>query len=253
MKKMNFSKKKFGNSSKGFYVAAAICLVGAGAATWLAVDRTITGIERNNSQIIEDENRFSDFPSAEETEQNVEQKTSGIPIEKPESSAQPSSSSTSSSSSAPASKPAIKSEQSAVSEKLPTLAYSPPINGNIINQYSNGELIKNITLGDWRTHDAVDFAANKGEDVFAVADGVVAEVRNDALWGTIITIDHPDGRQSIYSGLSSSVPVAAGDSVTAKQAIGKVDGVPCEISDESHLHFAMRQDGKWIDPLPVIQ
>ncbi len=65
-------------------------------------------------------------------------------------------------------------------------------------------------------------------------------------------IDHPDGCQSVYSGLNSAVPISAGDRVIGKQAIGKVDSVPCEISDESHMHFAMKREGKWIDPAEVI-
>lgn len=256
MSKLNFSKSKFSKflSSKGFYAAVALCLVGAGAATWLAVDRTITGIERNNSQIIQDQNRFSDFPIAEEAEKKEE----GIVISKPEpirqeaSSESSSSSPASSSESEPPSEPVLKSEQSPVSEKSLTLAYALPISGNIINPFSNGELVKNLTLGDWRTHDGIDIAADRGVDILAVADGVVKDIRNDPLWGTVMTIDHPDGNQSIYSGLSSSLPVKVGDTVIGKQAIGKVDGVPCEISDENHIHFAMKNNGAWIDPFTVI-
>ncbi len=259
MSKLNFSKGKFSKflSSKGFYAAIALCLVGAGAATWLAVDRTITGIEQSNNRVIQNENRFSDFPIAEETAKPE----TGVKKEqaKPEAAAQPqkpleplSSSSTSSSSSEPLSKPVIKSEQSPVSEKLPTLAYASPISGNIINQYSNGELVQNMTLGDWRTHDGIDIAVDRGVDVYAVADGTVKDIKSDPLWGTVITIDHPDGKQSLYCGLNSVIPVKVGEQIMGKQAIGKVDGVPCEISDENHIHFAVKSDGKWIDPLSVI-
>jgi murein DD-endopeptidase MepM/ murein hydrolase activator NlpD len=132
------------------------------------------------------------------------------------------------------------------------LAYTLPVSGNVINPYSNGELVKSLTLGDWRTHDGMDIAADRGVDVLAAADGVVGEVKNDPLWGTVITIDHPDGCQSIYCGLNSAVPIGAGDRVIGKQAIGKVDSVPCEISDESHMHFAMKREGAWIDPAEVI-
>jgi murein DD-endopeptidase MepM/ murein hydrolase activator NlpD len=98
----------------------------------------------------------------------------------------------------------------------------------------------------------MDIAADRGVDVLAAADGVVSEVKNDPLWGTVITIDHPDGCQSIYSGLNSAVPISAGDRVIGKQAIGKVDSVPCEISDESHMHFAMKREGAWIDPAGIV-
>ena len=32
-------------SGKGFYLALAVCLAGAGAAAWVAVDKTIENIE----------------------------------------------------------------------------------------------------------------------------------------------------------------------------------------------------------------
>lgn len=248
MSKLSFSSSKFSKfiTSKGFYVAIAVCLVGAGAATWLAVDRTITGIEKNNNQIIQNENRFNEFPQLEEAEKKQE----GVTAPKP--SAPSSSSSTQSSSSAPELKRTEPSEQPAASLQLPTLAYALPIKGDIINQYSNGELVKNVTLGDWRTHDGVDIYADKGVEVLAAADGVVTGIKNDPLWGTIVTIDHADGKQSIYCGLDKTVPVKVGENVLVRQVIGKLDGVPCEISDENHLHFSMKQGGAWIDPLSVM-
>lgn len=250
MSKLNFSKGKFSRffSSKGFYVAIVLCLVGAAAATWMAVDGTIREIENSNSQILSSEKGFAEFPPAEE----AEKKESGIIITKPESSEPPVSSSAPESEPEPSSVPTVKSEQSPVSEKSPTLSYTLPLAGNIVNQFSEGELVKNLTLGDWRTHDGVDVAGDKNTDVFACANGVVSSVKNDPLWGTVVVIDHHDGNQSIYCGLNSAVPVKEGDAVMAQQAIGTLDGVPCEVMDESHLHFAMKRDGAWIDPLSVL-
>ena len=265
MSKLKFSKGKVGKflSSKGFYAAIAVCLIGAGAATWLAVDRTIAGTGQGISNEIPHEELFRDFPIVEEAQKEAEEvvrRDYSIPIDRPQQTQpprqQPSrpsySSSTRPSSPEPSPEPESKPEQSPVSEKLPTLAYASPAVGNIINPFSNGELVRSITLGDWRTHDGIDIAAEKGADVFAVANGVVSEVRNDPLWGTVITVDHPDGRQSIYCGLGSVVTVQEGEIVIGKQTLGKVEGVPCEIAEESHIHFAMRENGKWVDPLTVL-
>lgn len=247
MSKMNFSKGKFGKfiSSKGFYVALAVCLVGAGAATWVAVNRTISGIENANSQILQSENQFSDFPSLEEAETNVP--------DVPKRYLPPaSSSSTASSSAAPSSELESSSAAPAASPVSPTLAYALPAKGKIINPYSGGELVKNKTLGDWRTHDGVDITMSKGDEVLAVADGVVTDIKNDPLWGAVVTIRHADGNESIYCGLEAALPVKVGENVMVKQSIGRLDGVPCEINDDMHLHFAMKQNGSWIDPLTVI-
>ena len=264
MGKIKFSKSKISKflSSKGFYAAIAICLVGAGAATWLAVDRTITGIEQGRGSAMEHEDMFRDFPIVEDAERQAEEVVrrdhGRIPIDRPHQSqpqppSRPSfSSSTQPSSPEPQPGPESRPEQSPASERLPTLAYASPVVGNIINPYSHGELVKNLTLGDWRTHDGIDIAVEKGADVYAVANGVVREVRSDPLWGTVITIDHHDGRQSIYCGLDSVVTVQEGEAVIGRQTLGKVDGVPCEIADESHIHFAMKENGAWIDPLTIL-
>ncbi|MDR2909624.1 MAG: M23 family metallopeptidase [Oscillospiraceae bacterium] len=250
MSKMNFSRGKFSRfiSSKGFYVALAICLVGASAATWMAVDRTLGDIENQNNQMLQQDQPFADFPQVEDVEQNVPD----VPNPLPDPSVWQPSSSTSS---LPSEEPSAQSEQSEPSTEpaeSPRLVYALPIRGDVISAYSNGELIRNITLGDWRTHDGMDIYAAKGEDICAAADGTVAEIRNDALWGTVVVLNHADGNQTLYCGLAPTLPVAVGDQVTAREAIGKLDGVPCEISEESHLHFAIRNEGKWLDPMAVL-
>ena len=248
MSKFRITRSKFSRfvSSKGLYAAIAACVVGTGLAAWTAIDRTISGIQDSNSKIISSSvPSFKEFPILEEVERNQPDipKVVSVP---------PSSSSKPASSSAPSSKP---EENSPSAQESPTSSgsfYSLPVNGDIINQFSNGELVKNTTLNDWRTHDGIDIAAAKGDSVYAVTDGTVTEIRKDSLWGTIIVIDHADGKQSIYSGLAEIVPVKIGEVVLAKQVIGSVDGIPCEMSDDFHLHFGMKENGSWIDPLSVV-
>ena len=38
---------------KGFYIALAVCIVGATAAAWATASRTLDSIEQNNRQIVE--------------------------------------------------------------------------------------------------------------------------------------------------------------------------------------------------------
>jgi len=247
MSKMKFSKGKFSRflSSKGFYVALAVCLVGASAATWVAVSRTITGIEDSNNQMLQKESLFGEFPTLEEAEKNV-------PDVPKQYSPPSSSSSTASSSSEPAKEPEEPSSAQTSVTVTQTLAYALPAKGTITNSFSDGELVKNKTLGDWRTHDGIDIAANKGDDIYAAADGVVTGIVHTPLWGTVVTVSHVDGHETIYSGLDSNLPIQEGENVMVKQVIGKLDSIPCELEQESHLHFAMKKDGSWIDPLSVI-
>lgn len=250
MSKFKITRGKFSKFmlSKGFYAAIAVCLTGAGIATWMAVDRTISNIEDTNSQLIQNAtSSFTEFPLLEEVDQK-QPDIPKLPVSSSSSVSLPSSLPPSSEPTAEQEEPLQPVQAQPVSS---VLLYSLPVKGDIINQYSNGELVKNTTLNDWRTHDGVDIAAAKGDNVYAAADGVVSEVRKDSLWGTIVAIDHADSKQSIYYGLSDIVPVNVGDAVLAKQVIGTIDGIPCEMSLPSHLHFSMKEAGGWIDPLKI--
>ena len=255
MSNLKFSKGKFARfiSSRGFYVALAVCLAGAGVATYMAVDRTINVIQHTGSQLAQDP--FAGFELEE-----VDQRTPGVPLENQRpaqppapSRPQPSSPASSSSSEEP-SEPEEQSEPSEQQAPLPRLSYVLPVRGDIIQPFSDGELVRNVTMGDWRTHDGIDIQAAPGTEIHAAADGVVSQIRVDPLWGTVVVIDHADGYQTHYSGLARNVPVREGDTVTARQAIGQLEGVPSEMQgDRVHLHFAVKRDGAWVDPMELIQ
>ena len=135
----------------------------------------------------------------------------------------------------------------------PTFAYTLPLEGGkVLNPYSGGQLVKNKTLNVWRTHDAVDIQGEKGARVYAIGDGVVASVTNDALWGGVVQIDHPDGRSSVYSGLVTGERIKAGTEVLAGEELGTLGDIPAEISAEPHLHLALTKEGKAVDPAEVL-
>lgn len=124
-----------------------------------------------------------------------------------------------------------------------------PVEGEIINPYSNGEMVKSLTLNDWRTHDGVDIAADKGTPVKACNSGTVESVSIDPLWGTTVVLSHTDGTKSYYMGLDKSVPVSKGQQVALGEVIGNVgDTAEIEQALPSHLHFAMKKNGNWVDP-----
>ena len=242
---------------KGFYIALAVCIVGASAAAWATASRTLDSIEKNNRQIVEQGISGEEKPSwssssaaassrgAEESRQNISS------IEKPPAS------SISASSSSSASAPSSVSETAAAAPEplpdSPTFAYTLPLEGGkVLNPYSGGQLVKNKTLNVWRTHDAVDIQGEKGARVYAIGDGVVASVTNDALWGGVVQIDHPDGRSSVYSGLVTGERIKAGTEVLAGEELGTLGDIPAEISAEPHLHLALTREGKAVDPAEVL-
>lgn len=140
----------------------------------------------------------------------------------------------------------------AAARRLCDIGTCLPVPGSqLLAGYSNGELVKNHTLNVWRTHDGVDLAAEKGTAVTAAEAGTVAEVVMDPLWSGTVAIDHRDGTRTVYCGVAPEKALKAGDRVTAGQVLGSVDTVTAEVAMESHLHFAAKKDGKYIDPMTL--
>lgn len=137
---------------------------------------------------------------------------------------------------------------------MPKVSYILPLEGEILNPYSGGELVKSQTLGDWRTHDGVDIKAQNATPVVAVASGTVESIVNDPMFGTTVTLLHPNGVSSIYSSLNEKVNVTEGQQVAAGDVLGSVGETAIgEIALETHLHFAMMKDGEFLDPIAEIE
>ena len=126
--------------------------------------------------------------------------------------------------------------------------YSFPLGDKISKAYSNGELTKNKTTDDWRSHNGVDIAGNPGDEIKAICDGEITEVRDDALWGTVVTINHSNGVIAIYSGLQKDSTLKPGATVKANERIGLLGEIPIEKDDGIHLHLEIMKDGNAVSP-----
>ena len=134
-----------------------------------------------------------------------------------------------------------------------TQPFVMPLQGKIINPFSNGELVKSETLGYWETHDGVDIKGKVGKKVVAMTAGTVIKVIEDPLFGTEVIIDHGNNIEGHYYNLKKAVDVAEGDKVNAGEKIGAV-GKTADVESKlpAHLHFGIKQNGKWIDPISFI-
>ena len=127
--------------------------------------------------------------------------------------------------------------------------YVWPVQGSVQRPYSIQTLMYDNTMGDWRTHDGIDVSCSQGTQVLAAADGLVVDVHNDDLLGTVVEIDHENGMRSVYANLADQPPVSAGERVAMGQVIGSVGSTALgEVNQVSHLHFAMKEDGLSADP-----
>lgn len=128
--------------------------------------------------------------------------------------------------------------------------YKYPCAETVIFGYSE-ELVKNETMGDYRSHTAVDFKCSAGAKISAINDGLVLSVKKDNLLGKVVEIDHGGKLVAKYCGLDT-VNVSEGDYVSIGQTLGTLGSVPFEAGSESHLHFETAIDGKNVNPLDVM-
>ena len=117
---------------------------------------------------------------------------------------------------------------------------------------SGDELVYSKTLGDWRTHNGVDYAADRGAEVTAPAAGKVVETGTDDKWGPVVAIEDASGRVWRVCG-TTDAKVKKGDTVSSGQTIGKVGSVSCECAEESHIHLEVMEDEKYLDPIKAMK
>lgn len=129
-----------------------------------------------------------------------------------------------------------------------------PVDGEISNPYSNGELVKSETLGVWKTHDGCDILCPLGTDVKSMSQGVVTEIADDPLWGVCVTVEQNNGLWVQYCGLAKELMVKAGQELKQGEIIGKTgDTCQVEIVQQPHLHLGVKQGGQWVDPMLMIE
>lgn len=245
MKKTGFRRNPAGG--KGVYLAVAVSAAAVAGVAWLATN----GLETEMDPLTPPESTAS-----YETSQDADQvavsredipKTENFVVSYP---AETSSEVTGSVSEAEedAKQTMEVSVEPAPSEEPVATPWILPVEGAVTNPYSNGELVKSRTLGEWRTHDGIDLAAADGTSVLAVADGTVQDVRLDSRWGYLVEVSHGDVT-AYYCGLAEAIPVAKGQQVKQGDTLGQVGNTSVmEASEEPHLHLGMKQDGSWIDP-----
>lgn len=250
MKKINFSDSRFSKmvAGKGFYITLFCSLLAIGVAAFIAYNRSLDRLSSDdqnlNMQVTTSSPNEWGFPNDDDADA-VDRKQHDIPKETTTTTTTEATTTTSrneSISTKPANKP-IKNSQPMVM----------PLNGEIINPFSNGELVKSKTLGSWKTHDGVDIAATIGDNVKSMTDGTVKAIKEDPLWGICIVIDHGDGLEAHYCNLSAGVTVKVDQEVKAGQVIGSVgETAEIEVKEDPHLHFGVKKDGKWVDPIKTI-
>ena len=253
---------------KGFTLALLACLVAAAAAGVWAVrtvrdelDKNLSGLKTPDSTSTApgiDEGLSTTTPQEDETTWEWPTEPAANSVSNVPKAASSASRSASSASSAPQAgsgsvrEPSALQGASSPASSSAAPASTQPIFGRVLNAYSGDELVYNKTLGDWRTHNGIDYAAREGEAVPSPVDGSVVLAGADGSWGPVVAVKDSAGRVWRLCGVASP-KVKEGDTVSAGQVLGTVGSVSCECAEDSHIHLEVKQGEKYLDPAKVMQ
>ena len=251
---MNQEQKKEARKLPGFYIALCCCVLVIGIAGYFTETRndkkTSTVISNEVDQPNETEkpvfaNENSKYvppvptPVPEISEETLaEGETNSIPVV---SQAQPVEDYA-------VDNPDVEETAIMVSSEQP--AFIMPVNGDILEGYSD-TLVYNEALSDWRTHNGIDIAAEKGCSVQSVANGVIESISEDAS-GFCVVISHAAGFVTKYMGMESVERLSEGKEINSGEVIGTVGDSKGENVRQSHLHFEMEKDKTSINPVDYL-
>ena len=102
-----------------------------------------------------------------------------------------------------------------------------------------------------RAHNGTDYGAPAGSPVVAVAHGRVVSATFDNTNGRMVRLRHASGFETYYLHLSAfGEGIRAGATVSQGQIIGKVGS--SGLATGPHLHYSVRQNGAFVNPVRVL-
>lgn len=225
-------------TGKGFYIALGVCLIAIGVAAWTTYDSVVKYANPSESS----------STAASQTVKPTDKTVSGV-TGKPSSSSTASKASSSSTASKPVSSVPAKTAGIITNGKV---TYYYPVGQAVSKKYSGSNLVKSVTMNDFRVHSGTDFTAKIGDVVCAIADGKVTDIYKDDLLGNVMVISHNGSVIARYCGLGDTPLVKKGANVKSGQKIGSVSTVPFEMVEPPHLHLEIKKDGVLVDPVSIL-
>mgnify|MGYP002779679074 CR=1 FL=1 len=136
-----------------------------------------------------------------------------------------------------------------VSKKVSTLRFVFPTLKGILVTSEFGWRLHPIT-GERKLHTGIDFGAQFGTPIYAVAGGKVEFSGEKGGYGNAVIIEHNDNLSTLYAHVSK-LYVNEGASVAPGQLIALVGSTG--FSTGPHLHFEVRINDKPVNPRPYLQ
>ncbi len=137
------------------------------------------------------------------------------------------------------------------SESCESLVFTLPCQGFVTKGHSVDIPVYSATLYDYRIHNGIDIACEKGTFVKAVCDGTVTDICSDNELGITVTMEGEDGYVIKYCNLDEALPlgIEKNTAVSGGTIIASVgETALAECGDASHLHLEIYKDGVSVDP-----
>lgn len=100
------------------------------------------------------------------------------------------------------------------------------------------------------SHEGIDFAGREGNDIIAVASGVVTWAGDRYGYGQMVEVNHGNGYATRYAHNAENL-VSVGDTVKRGDIIARMGDTGRATGP--NLHFEVLRDGRAVDPLTFIQ
>ncbi len=101
-------------------------------------------------------------------------------------------------------------------------------------------------------HNGIDFGAPRGLPVYPALDGIVIKASRTKSKGKFITILHENGYQTTYCHLKNfSSGIKTGRKIELGEKMGEVGKTG--FATGAHLHFAILEDGFYVNPINLLK
>ncbi len=134
-------------------------------------------------------------------------------------------------------------------EKIGTKKRPPTTGSGTFIRPSYGTLTSRYGRRWGRNHNGIDIGGSHNSPIKAADGGIVTYAGWMSGYGNYVIINHENGYQTAY-GHCASLTVKVGDRVAKGDVVAKMGNTGR--STGTHLHFEVRKNGQYVDPLKYI-
>lgn len=133
------------------------------------------------------------------------------------------------------------------------IVFEAPFNGEVLMEFSNGELTYSETLKEWVIHKGIDIKGTDMQKVNSICDGIISDMRYDHNIGNIIEVKSGE-YVLVYGCVEPINDLKIGDNVKRGNSIATLSNeMGFEFSNGEHLHLEVYKNGVEINPIQILK